>query len=218
MPVMSELHEDMGRFPSFRPPIGRLGMRLAAALAAAAAVYLPLRSLRPGPGKNLEIAVVEAMDSPGSARCRGSSGRFVLDGLDSALRLPAGTEYLLLGDFNSDYREYRVIEPKHNDTGGVTGINHILGTIDSRGRLRDVIPLGLAPGGADYLSPDRLRPAASLVAEVRLLEGRTPYVLLGDWFPAACALVVLLGLGRGWRKRRRQGAGGKGAPESPGLQ
>ena len=96
-----------------------------------------------------------------------------------------------------------------------TGISAV---IDSRGRLRDVIPLGLAPGGADYLSPDRLRPAASLVAEVRLLEGRTPYVLLGDWFPAACALVVLLGLGRGWWKRRRQGAGGKGAPESPGLQ
>jgi endonuclease/exonuclease/phosphatase family metal-dependent hydrolase len=50
-------------------------------------------------------------------------------------RLPAGSEYLILGDFNSDYREYRVIDRKHDDTGGRTGINHVLGTIDSRGRM-----------------------------------------------------------------------------------
>jgi hypothetical protein len=51
------------------------------------------------------------------------------------MRLPAGTEYLLLGDFNSDYQEYRIMNRRHDDTGGVTGINHILGTIDGRGRL-----------------------------------------------------------------------------------
>jgi len=50
-------------------------------------------------------------------------------------RLPAGTEYLLAGDFNSDYQEYRILKVRHNDTGGITGINHILGTIDARGRL-----------------------------------------------------------------------------------
>jgi len=44
-------------------------------------------------------------------------------------RLPKGTEYLLLGDFNSDWQEYRVMEAKHDDTGGRTGINHILATI-----------------------------------------------------------------------------------------
>ena len=42
--------------------------------------------------------------------------------------LPRGTEYLLLGDFNSDWQEYRIIEPKLNDTHGRTGINHILVT------------------------------------------------------------------------------------------
>ena len=43
-------------------------------------------------------------------------------------RLAKGSEYLLLGDFNSDYDEYREMEPKHNDTHGKTGINHILQT------------------------------------------------------------------------------------------
>lgn len=40
--------------------------------------------------------------------------------------------YILLGDFNSDYEEYKtfVRNRKHNDTAGRTGINHILKTID----------------------------------------------------------------------------------------
>jgi exonuclease III len=50
-------------------------------------------------------------------------------------RLPEGTEYLLLGDFNSDYREHRVIEKRHNDTGGITGINHILVTVGKGDRM-----------------------------------------------------------------------------------
>ena len=37
-----------------------------------------------------------------------------------------------LGDFNSDYEEYTLFKRKrrHNDTDGITGINHILGTIN----------------------------------------------------------------------------------------
>ncbi len=40
--------------------------------------------------------------------------------------------YILMGDFNSDYEEYKIFarNRKHNDTGGRTGINHILKTID----------------------------------------------------------------------------------------
>ncbi|WP_456391657.1 endonuclease/exonuclease/phosphatase family protein [Nitratifractor sp.] len=61
-------------------------------------------------------------------------------------RLPAGTEYLLLGDFNSDYQEYRVIDRRHNDTGGITGINQILKTIDNQGRLIRFATLGQGKG------------------------------------------------------------------------
>ncbi len=43
-------------------------------------------------------------------------------------RLPTGREYLLLGDFNSDWQEYRIIEQKLNDTHGRTGINQVLVT------------------------------------------------------------------------------------------
>ena len=49
--------------------------------------------------------------------------------------LPRGSEYLLLGDFNSDYNEYQHLKPKHNNTQGRTGINHILQTIDNRAKM-----------------------------------------------------------------------------------
>jgi len=43
--------------------------------------------------------------------------------------LPKDSEYILLGDFNSDYNEYRNIEKKHDDSNGKTAVNHILKTI-----------------------------------------------------------------------------------------
>jgi len=46
--------------------------------------------------------------------------------------LPKGSEYILLGDFNSDYDEYLHLKKKHNDRAGKTGINHILNTINAR--------------------------------------------------------------------------------------
>ncbi|WP_457745902.1 endonuclease/exonuclease/phosphatase family protein [Sulfurimonas sp.] len=41
---------------------------------------------------------------------------------------------ILLGDFNSDYEEYKLFKRKrkHNDTNGITGLNHILGTINNQ--------------------------------------------------------------------------------------
>ena len=51
------------------------------------------------------------------------------------LLLPKGSEYILLGDFNSDYDEYLHIENKHNDTHGKTGMNHILKTINNKGNF-----------------------------------------------------------------------------------
>ena len=49
--------------------------------------------------------------------------------------LPKGSEYILLGDFNSDYDEYLHLERKHNDSRGTTGINHILHSIDSSEKM-----------------------------------------------------------------------------------
>lgn len=43
--------------------------------------------------------------------------------------LPKGTDYVLLGDFNSDYDEYENMEPRHNNSNGRTGINHVLKTV-----------------------------------------------------------------------------------------
>lgn len=46
--------------------------------------------------------------------------------------LPENEAYVLLGDFNSDVEEYRtfVKNRKFNDTDGITGINHILQTVN----------------------------------------------------------------------------------------
>ncbi len=52
-------------------------------------------------------------------------------------QLPQGSDYILAGDFNADYQEHMrfVKNRKHNDTNGITGINHILKTIDAEGEL-----------------------------------------------------------------------------------
>ncbi|HQS72556.1 MAG TPA: endonuclease/exonuclease/phosphatase family protein [Sulfurovum sp.] len=43
-------------------------------------------------------------------------------------RMPEGKEYIILGDFNSDYNAYITLEPKHNDTNGKTAFNDVLQT------------------------------------------------------------------------------------------
>ena len=49
---------------------------------------------------------------------------------DRLLELPNDYDYILLGDFNSDYNEFETFKNniKLNQTSGVTGINHILNT------------------------------------------------------------------------------------------
>lgn len=53
-------------------------------------------------------------------------------------RLKHGAEFVVAGDFNANYNEYQTFRNVHrlNDTGGVTGINHVLGTLDN-GRMVD---------------------------------------------------------------------------------
>ena len=53
-------------------------------------------------------------------------------------RLPPDADAVILGDFNANYNEYETFRDKArlNDTGGKTGINHVLGTVQE-GRLVD---------------------------------------------------------------------------------
>ncbi len=50
---------------------------------------------------------------------------------------PPQSDYILLGDFNAHYEEHKsfIKKRKHNDTNGLTGINHILHTIDKNQEL-----------------------------------------------------------------------------------
>ncbi len=50
--------------------------------------------------------------------------------MDRLRELPVGTDYLIAGDFNSDFDEFATFTTfGHNDTRGRTGINHLLGTV-----------------------------------------------------------------------------------------
>lgn len=57
---------------------------------------------------------------------------------DDIGRLNPNADYILTGDFNSDYNEYETFKgiDRLNDTQGITGINHILGTL-ADGRMVD---------------------------------------------------------------------------------
>lgn len=49
--------------------------------------------------------------------------------------LPKGVEYILLGDFNTDYDADLYLEKRINDTRGKTGLHHILQTTEEKSRL-----------------------------------------------------------------------------------
>ncbi|MFT7878811.1 MAG: endonuclease/exonuclease/phosphatase family protein [Sulfurimonas sp.] len=49
--------------------------------------------------------------------------------------LPRGVEYILLGDFNTDYDADLYLEKRINDTRGKTGLHHILQTTEEKSRL-----------------------------------------------------------------------------------
>lgn len=49
-------------------------------------------------------------------------------------KMPKGSEYIILGDFNSEYNECSNLNPKYNDTNGVCGIDTILKTY-SNGKM-----------------------------------------------------------------------------------
>ena len=46
--------------------------------------------------------------------------------LEKALKENPRTDFVLLGDFNSEYNEAVILTDEHNDTNGTTGINHVL--------------------------------------------------------------------------------------------
>ena len=52
-------------------------------------------------------------------------------------KLPKDSNYILMGDFNAHYEEHKTFikKRKHNDTKGITGINHILKTVDADNEL-----------------------------------------------------------------------------------
>lgn len=67
-------------------------------------------------------------------------------------RLSPETDYIALGDFNSNYNEYETIveEPRLNDAQGRTGINHILKTLHANGPVDERMLMEQAAPGYLY--------------------------------------------------------------------
>lgn len=80
-------------------------------------------------GKNIRVFVNHWKSKSGAESMRIQSAKVLKKRLEE---LSHDEPYVLTGDFNSHYEEYRtfVKSRKHNDTEGITGINHILKTID----------------------------------------------------------------------------------------
>jgi len=56
--------------------------------------------------------------------------------------LPKGSEYIILGDFNTDYDAYLTLPKRLNDTGGRVGLNHLLGTVKEGALLSEAAVQG----------------------------------------------------------------------------
>ncbi len=88
----------------------------------------------------------KSKESPESARVRYAKAlRRELD------KLGEDTDFILAGDFNANYNEYQTFRQSRrlNDTGGITGINHILRTIkDTRMVNEDIL---IRQRGSSYL-------------------------------------------------------------------
>ncbi len=63
--------------------------------------------------------------------------------------LPKGSEYIILGDFNTDYDAYLTLPKRLNDTGGRVGLNHLLGTV-KEGALLNEAQVRSSKGIAHY--------------------------------------------------------------------
>lgn len=50
-------------------------------------------------------------------------------------KLPKGTDYIVLGDFNTDYDANLRLNKRINDTGGRTGLHDVLGTVEEESKL-----------------------------------------------------------------------------------
>ncbi|MGZ5208691.1 MAG: endonuclease/exonuclease/phosphatase family protein [Sulfuricurvum sp.] len=80
-------------------------------------------------GKVLRVYVNHWKSKSGPESMRIQSAKVLKKLIDA---LDDDEPFVLLGDFNSHFEEYRtfVKSRRHNDTDGITGINHILKTID----------------------------------------------------------------------------------------
>lgn len=83
-------------------------------------------------GKPLHVFVNHWKSKSGPESMRILSAKRLLLRLNE---LTSDEPFVLVGDFNSHYEEYRTFlkSRRHNDTEGITGINHILQTIDNDG-------------------------------------------------------------------------------------
>lgn len=72
--------------------------------------------------------------------------------LDSLVKeIPSGTDYLLIGDFNSDYDDHwKITTSGGDDTQGITALHYLLGTVNKQAKFNTEIDMKETRKGIHY--------------------------------------------------------------------
>jgi endonuclease/exonuclease/phosphatase family metal-dependent hydrolase len=77
-------------------------------------------------GHDLLVYVNHWKSKAGPESMRKAYAEVLEKDLEKVLSVNPRADYVLLGDFNSEYNEAVILTDEHNDTNGTTGINHVL--------------------------------------------------------------------------------------------
>ena len=132
------------------------------------------------------------------------SRAYANQGADILVNLTNDAWYGLSG---APYQFLRIVAMRAVETGrpvaraANTGIS---GFIDPLGRVHEATPLGIVKSDLNVVDAKLRHPSEWRMAAVPIMEGRTPYVVLGDLPAYLASAFALGGVGWGWWKRRRE--------------
>ncbi len=91
-------------------------------------------------GHDLYVYVNHWKSKAGPESLRMRSARVLEDDINCLLERDPEADYVLIGDFNSNYNENEHMDHSHNDTDGQTGINTVIRAQGDKSLLRGAVP------------------------------------------------------------------------------
>jgi apolipoprotein N-acyltransferase len=179
--------------------------------------YLPIKNLVPGtfqPGTEVDPVAVPLRSKPGSNARVGITicfdaifpeiaREYAAEGVQVLVNMTNDAWY---GFSSAPYQFLRMVAMRAIETGrpvaraANTGISAF---IDPLGRIQEATGIGLVDTDDRVVDASRRVPSEWKMSEVPLLEGRTIYVVIGDWPAYAAAIFCIAGLVRVFTRRKR---------------